>query len=398
VTDTLLVHYQELTLKGRNRPWFIDRLVANLREITSGLGVAEVRSIMGRVEVRLRPQVEIGPIVQRLQQTLGVSSVSAATKVEPSLEAITSAALGLVAGRGPASFRVAAARADKSFPVPSPGIERHVGSAVQGATGWRVDLTGPEVIVGIEVVPRAAYVFVDRWRGPGGLPVGVSGRVVCLLSGGIDSPVAAFRLMRRGCRVLFVHFHSYPVTSDASREKARKLVRLLTAFQLRSRLVLVPFGDLQRHIVVSTPPALRVVLYRRFMFRIAERIARRANARALTTGEVVGQVASQTLENLSAADAATTLPVLRPLIGMDKEDITAEARRLGTLPISILPDDDCCQVFLPRRPALNVSRRQAEAAEACLPVDALVRAALSGVERERFSLVDAASVWAPSVR
>jgi thiamine biosynthesis protein ThiI len=398
VTRTLLVHYQELTLKGRNRPWFIDRLVSNLREVTAGLGVAEVRPVMGRIEVSLRPQADVTGIAERLQQTLGVSSVSIAERVEPALEVITSTALRLVAGRGPATFRVATARADKAFPMQSPEVERHVGGAVQAATGWRVNLTRPEVVVGVEILPRAAYVFADKRRGPGGLPVGVSGRVACLLSGGIDSPVAAFRLMRRGCRVLFVHFHGYPMTSDASQQKARRLVQVLTAFQLRSRLVLVPFGDLQRRILVAAPPAVRVVLYRRFMMRIAERIARRANARALVTGEVIGQVSSQTLENLAAIDAATTLPVLRPLIGMDKEEITAEARRLGTLPISILPDDDCCQVFLPKHPALNVTRGQAEEIEKALPVDALVREVLSQVVRERYSLADAADVWAATGR
>jgi thiamine biosynthesis protein ThiI len=361
-------------------------LISNLREVTARLGVAEVRPIMGRIELRLRPAAQVENLVTRVRQTFGVASVAIAYRVECSVAAMTERALALVAGRTALSFRAAAVRADKSFPLPSPDLERVVGSAVQDATGWRVDLSNPQFVVALEVLHDAAYVSVDKWRGLAGLPVGVSGRVVCLLSGGIDSPVAAFRLMRRGCRVIFVHFHSYPVTSDASRDKARRLVRILTAFQLRSRLVLVPFGDLQRTIVVNTPAALRVVLYRRFMMRIAERVARRVNARALVTGEVIGQVASQTLENLASIDAATTLPVLRPLIGMDKEDITAEAHRIGTLPISVLPDEDCCQVFLPRRPAINVGFAQVEHAERALAVDALVRDALARAERERFTM------------
>jgi thiamine biosynthesis protein ThiI len=194
---------------------------------------------------------------------------------------------------------------------------------------------------------------------------------------------------------VFVHFHSYPVTSDASRHKAIELVRVLTAYQLRSRLVLVPFADIQRAIVVSVPSALRVVIYRRFMLRIAERVASRVKARALVTGEAISQVASQTLENLAAIDAAARLPVLRPLIGMDKEEITAEARRIGTFALSILPDEDCCQVYVPRHPAINVDHAQAEAAEERLDVRGLVRTALAGVERQAFTLADAYRTGAP---
>jgi thiamine biosynthesis protein ThiI len=385
VTPTFVVHYQELVLKRRNRAWFIDRLIANLREVTAGLGVAEIRPVMGRIELRLRPDGDLAAIAGRLERTLGVASFSTAFKVAQDVDVMTAVALELVKGCDTPSFRVAAVRADKRFPILSPDLERRVGGAVQDATGWRVDLSNPALVVRIEIVPNAAYVSVARRRGPAGLPVGVSGRVLCLLSGGIDSPVAAFRLMRRGCRAVFVHFHSYPVSSDASREKVRQLVRLLTTYQLRSRLVLVPFGNLQRAIVVAAPGPLRVVIYRRFMMRIAERIASRMGARALVTGEAVGQVSSQTLENLAAVDAVTTLPVLRPLIGMDKEEITAEARRIGTLSISELPDEDCCQLFVPRQAAINVSHAQAAAIEANLPVLDMVRDAVAAAEREQYT-------------
>jgi thiamine biosynthesis protein ThiI len=309
--------------------------------------------------------------------------------VPAEIDPIIEAAKTLAAGHAPPSFRVAATRADKRFPLPSPEIERRVGGVIHDETGWPVDLSAPAFVLSVEVLPGAAYVSVDRRRGFGGLPVGVGGRVACLLSGGIDSPVAAFRLMRRGCRVVFVHCHSYPITTVASQEKARQLVRILTRYQLRSRLVLVPFGDLQRQVVVATPPPARVVIYRRFMLRVAERIARRLNARALVTGEAIGQVSSQTLENLATIDAATSMPVLRPLIGMDKEDITAEARRIRTYEVSILPDEDCCQVFVPRNPAINVNLAQAAEAEEGLPIDAMVREAVDRSVRERFALGDA---------
>jgi thiamine biosynthesis protein ThiI len=298
--------------------------------------------------------------------------------------AIEAAALRLTEGLSPQSFRVVATRADKRFPVPSPDLERMVGRRIQEQRGWPVNLSAPDAVVRVEVVPDAAFCYVVRDRGPGGLPTGVSGRVVSLLSGGIDSPVAAWRMMKRGCRALFVHFHSVPITSQASQAKVRAIVKRLTASQLHSVLLLVPFADIQRRIVVDVPPALRVVIYRRFMLRIADRLARTAGARALVTGEVVGQVASQTLDNLAAIDAASTLPVLRPLVGMDKEEITVEARRIGTYETSILPDEDCCQVFTPKHPATRTRADALLYVEGTLEAEALVEAAVGATDREDF--------------
>jgi thiamine biosynthesis protein ThiI len=207
---------------------------------------------------------------------------------------------------------------------------------------------------------------------------------VCLLSGGIDSPVAAWRMMRRGCRVLFVHFHSYPILSRASQEKVRELAALLTRYQLHSRLFLVPFGEIQQRVVLSVDPALRVVIYRRLMMRIAESIARAHRARALVTGEVVGQVASQTLENMKQINDVVELPVLRPLVGMDKEEITEQAQRLGTYPISIIPDQDCCTLFTPRHPATRARADEVQHAEASLAIEEIVSSAVTAAAVERF--------------
>ena len=220
------------------------------------------------------------------------------------------------------------------------------------------------------------------------MPVGVSGRVACLLSGGIDSPVAAWRLMRRGCRVLLVHFHSYPILSRASQEKVREVARLLAGFQFHSRLFLLPFGEIQQQVTLSVAPPLRVVIYRRLMMRIAEQIARQHRAQALVTGEVVGQVASQTLENLASIDHVVTMPVLRPLIGLDKDEITAEAQRLGTYSISIIPDQDCCTLFTPRHPATKARTVDVERAEATLPVDEIVGRAVAAAAVEDFQFPD----------
>jgi thiamine biosynthesis protein ThiI len=234
------------------------------------------------------------------------------------------------------------------------------------------------------MLPEGSFYFFGKEAGAGGLPTGTGGRVACLLSGGIDSPVAAWRMMRRGCSVLLVHFHAYPVLSRASQEKVREIAALLASYQLRSRLLLVPFGDLQQRVVLAVRPELRVVVYRRLMLRIAERLARGWRARALVTGEVIGQVASQTLENLTTIAAATTMEVLRPLVGMDKDEISAEAGRIGTFPISIIPDQDCCTLFTPRHPATRVRPAEAAAAEAALPIDEMVAAAVAAVTVEDY--------------
>jgi len=280
---------------------------------------------------------------------------------------------------------VSARRADKRFPLTSPQLEREVGGRIKQAKGWRVNLGDPELTIHVDVMPDHAFYFFGKEPGAGGLPTGTGGRVACLLSGGIDSPVAAYRLMRRGCSVLLIHFHSYPILSRASQDKVREIVALLTTYQLRSRLLLVPFADVQQKVLLTVAPELRVVMYRRLMMRIAERLARRWRARALVTGEVVGQVASQTLDNLTTIAGATTMEVLRPLVGMDKDEITRQAEELGTFPISIIPDQDCCTLFTPKHPATNVTPRRIEEAERVLPIDALVDSAVLAAEAEDFT-------------
>ena len=369
---SVIIHYQELALKGRNRPWFISTLVRTVRAALSDVDVEEVRSLMGRIEVRLGPAADWSVVRERLAGLPGIANFSRATHIVPDLDTIADAIVASVVGRPAKTFRISARRADKRFPLSSPDIERLIGRRVQDATGWAVDLSRPEFTIHIELVTNDAFFYFDRERGPGGLPTGTSGKVACLLSGGIDSPVAAWRMMRRGCRVYFVHFHSYPVLSQTSQEKVRELVECLTRHQLRSRLFLVPFAPVQQQIVVSVPPPLRVVIYRRVMVRIAERLAFRVGAHALVTGDVVGQVASQTIENLAVIEGAATMPLLRPLLGFDKEEITREAQQLGTYGVSIVPDEDCCSLFTPRFPATRATRAAVEAAEAGLDMAALV--------------------------
>ncbi len=396
-TISVVIHYQELALKGRNRPWFIASLVRSVRGALADLEGVRVRALMGRLEARLGDDADWAEARTRLAGLPGIGNFAAATHVEPDVDAIASGVVAAVRGREAPSFRITARRADKRFPIPSPEIERIVGRRVQEATGWRVDLSHPAVVVHVEVVTNDAFFYFERERGPGGLPTGTSGKVACLLSGGIDSPVAAWRMIKRGCRAAFVHFHSYPVLSRTSQDKARALAELLTRHQLRSKLFLVPFAPVQQQVVTSVPSPLRVVIYRRLMVRIAERIAQRIGAHALVTGDVVGQVASQTIENLSVVGDAAALPLLRPLIGFDKEEITREAQQLGSYEISIVPDEDCCTLFTPRFPATRATRSAAEAAEARLDIPALVDAALSAAAVESFRF-PGDKIEAPSAR
>jgi tRNA uracil 4-sulfurtransferase len=377
--NSIVVHYNELALKGRNRPWFVQMLVRNIRTALTGLGIPAVRSVVGRIEIELGP-AEWAAVSDRLRSVFGIAYYSYAGSAPLDLDAIAEAILRDLGGRQPSSFRVTARRADKRYPLTSPQIEFEVGGRIKDATGWRVDLANPELTVHVDLLPDHAFYFFGKEPGAGGLPTGTGGRVACLLSGGIDSPVAAYRLMRRGCSVLLVHFHSYPILSRASQEKVRELAGILTAYQQRTRLVLVPFGEVQQQVLLAIAPELRVVMYRRLMMRIAEKLARRWHARALVTGEVIGQVASQTLDNLTTIGQATKLQVLRPLVGMDKDEITVEAKRIGTFPISIIPDQDCCTLFTPKHPATHVTPPQIEAAETSLPIDELVDSAIAAVE------------------
>jgi thiamine biosynthesis protein ThiI len=389
----VVVHYKELSLKGRNRPWFIQLLVRNIKEALRGLSVRSVRSLVGRIEVELREPVTGAAesdekarceIAARLSRIFGIANFSFANRAPHESGKLAAKIIEDLGARDAESFCVAATRSDKRLPFTSPQVEREVGGLIKQARGWRVDLERPALTIHIELMTEGAFYYFEKRSGAGGLPTGTGGRVACLLSGGIDSPVAAYRMMRRGCAVTLVHFHSYPILSRTSQEKVREIVTLLTRHQLRSRLMLVPFGDVQQKVVLAVPPELRVVIYRRLMLRIAERLARQWHARGLVTGEVIGQVASQTLDNMATIAAVTAMPILRPLVGMDKDEITVEAERIGTFPISIIKDEDCCTLFTPRHPATRARLEDVEAAESQLALDDLVSAAVNRTVVETF--------------
>jgi thiamine biosynthesis protein ThiI len=386
----VLVHYHELALKGRNRPYFEQRLVRNLRLALRDLPALRVDALQGRIRIRLEPDTSWPEIRERLRRVFGIANFALAEGVrfsedpERLLEPLKTA-VGEAVHRLPfQTFRVSTKRSDKRLPFTSMDVDREVGAHVRACTGKAVDLRHPDLTISIETLHTDAYYSVSRESGPGGLPVGTAGKVACLLSGGIDSPVAAYRMMKRGCTTTFVHFHGRPYVSRASEEKVRDLVETLTLHQSYSRLFLVPFGDIQRRIVLGAPAALRVVLYRRMMVRIAEELARRANCWALVTGDSLGQVASQTPQNLSAVEDASTLPILRPLIGMDKMEITEEAQRIGTFQTSIEPDQDCCRLFIPPHPTTRAGTDHVRKVEEGLAIGALTTQGVEAADLVEF--------------
>jgi len=374
----LTVHYHELALKGGNRRRFERVLIDNLARALRPLGRAKVRALQGRILVDFDGDREAA-----LERVVRVGGVAHAVPIERcgwDLAQVGELACRLVEQRRPATFRVTTRRSDKSFPANSLEVDRAVGARVHETTGVPVRLRGAELELLVMVLPGEILVGCDKRPGPGGLPAGTGGRVAVLMSGGIDSPVAAWRMIRRGCLADLVHFHSHPLVDRTTQDKAKDLAQVLNDWQFRTRLHLAPLAEVQSHVRLECPASLRVVLYRRFMVRIAERLARARGCGALVTGESLGQVASQTLENLATVDAVATLPVLRPLVGSDKQEIVTEAERLGTWGISVQPDQDCCKLFVPPRPATRATPEQAAAAEAALDVEGLVTRAVEGTE------------------
>jgi len=391
-----VVHYHEISLKRGNRPFFLRYLQQNLGRATSDLGPARIVQLPGRIVLDLTGHPDPDTVRDRLARVPGVANLALAERTASSLEAMKGAVERATAGRDFGSFRITARRAFKTFPLSSVELNRALGAHVLSLHhGARVDLEHADLNVHVEVLPGETFVYCDRRPGTGGLPVGSSGTVAALLSGGIDSPVAAWRMMKRGCRVVFVHFHSVPYLPDVSMFKARELVERLTEWQYFSRLFLVPFGEIQREVVLSVQPHARVIVYRRLMVRIAERLARHVGAAALVTGDSLGQVASQTLHNLARIDEAAGLPILRPLIGMDKLEITEQAQALGTFETSIEPDADCCTLFVPRHPGTRMTGEEATLVESKLDVPALVNRGVEGATEEVFDFPRGAGVFPP---
>jgi len=374
--EVLLVRFGEVHLKGLNRPFFLKKLTDNIKKAIAPIGghvwLSDSRIYVSGCE-------DMADCAGRVRKVFGIHSVSPAVEIEKDFEAIKVQALRMTASLS-GSFKVFARRSDKRFPLDSMAIERELGHAILEANpALRVDIRRPEHEVNVEI-RDFAYLYVEKLPAVGGLPMGTGGKALLLLSGGIDSPVAGFALMKRGVTVDAVHFMSPPYTSERAKEKVIELGRILAAYGGGVRIHMVPFTEIQLQIHEKCPEEFGTLLMRRYMMRIAERIAKNHRARALITGESLGQVASQTMESLCATDAVVDMPVFRPLIGFDKLEITEKAVEIGTYQTSILPYEDCCTVFTPRHPSTKPKLEALAAAETLLDGDALMERALANIE------------------
>ena len=376
------IHYAEIGLKGKNRAFFEKRLVQNIKLSLQGTGYTEVKRLHDRILVLLDKDTDISAIEKRLRRVMGIAHFELVNLSDKDMSAIKEISLKSIEGKDFETLKVETKRSDKNFPLTSPEISKEIGGHLIQNTGYRADMHNPDLTVRIDISRHDVYIYSDKQTGIGGLPVGVSGKVLVMLSGGIDSPVAAWRMIKRGAKAVFIHFFSYPYTDKASLEKVMELVRILSESNYRSTVYLIPFADLQQIIVSETPAPYRVLLYRRLMTRIAERVAILADAEALVTGESLAQVASQTLTNLRSIESIADIPILRPLIGDDKADIIEKAQQIGTFEVSTLPHQDCCSLFVPKHPATRASVGDLDYAEKGLDISALVEKAINGMEKK----------------
>ena len=385
MNDIILLKLGEIILKGLNRRYFESKLMANVRRRLSRIGKFKVYCIQSTVYVESAEEnADMDAAFDALQKVFGVVAVVRAAACEKDKDAITKLALEYLREdmENAKSFKVESKRSDKSFPMTSIELSQYVGGELNEAfPDVAVDVHNPEFIVHIEVRDLAAYVHGAPAPGAGGMPVGCNGSAVTLLSGGIDSPVSSYMICRRGIHLIPVHFFSFPYTSQQAKEKVIELAEELTVYCGRMTMEIVPFTHIQEEIRDKCPEEYFTLIMRRFMMRIAERIARDNNAKAIVTGENLGQVASQTMEAMASTQAVIDLPVLQPLIGMDKEEIVRMARKIGTFDTSILPYEDCCTVFTPKHPRTRPKLKDVEQAESALDVAALVDEAIMGIER-----------------
>jgi thiamine biosynthesis protein ThiI len=385
----ILVHYHEIGLKGHNRSVFEKRLVKNIEALTSDFPVCAVHRISGRIVVFLKEGTSAAAAdscTEKLVTIPGIARVSCGFKCERTLEVMNEAAILALSEAEPfQTFKVQARRNHTDFPINSMEMNRDIGAVLcEKFPDKQVKMKEPDVQVGVEVIQNASFIYAKSIPAIGGLPVGSSGKVICLLSSGIDSPVATWKMARRGAVCIGVHFSGRPQTSDASEYLVDDIAHVLEQTGCIARVYVVPFGDYQREISVKCPPSLRVILYRRLMFRVAEKIAEIEHAGALVTGESLGQVASQTLENMAATNDAITIPVFRPLIGTDKLEIIEQAQKLGSFEISTQDAPDCCTLFMPRSPETHAKIPDVRQAEAEFPIDEWVSEIIQNVEVKNY--------------
>lgn len=382
--EYIICHYGELALKGGNRIIFEKKLKNNIEKAISPKNYEWIKILPGRIVVKIKnfSDNQRNFLKEKLKKIPGIVYFSFASKTKPEINEIKREALKLVNSKKGKTFKIETKRSDKNFRFDSQKTNEIVGEYVLKNQKKKVNLKNPDVVCFIEIVLKSSFLYTEKYQGEGGMPTGTSGKVISLLSGGIDSPVASYFLIRRGAKAVFVHFHAYPFTKKQSLEKVKKIVEKLSVFQFESKIYFIPFANIQKEILLKCPEKLRIILYRRAMFKISEIIAEKEKALALVTGDSLSQVASQTLENIRTIDEATKLPVFRPLIGMDKNEIINLAKKIGTYEISIIAHQDCCSRFMPKNPETKSDLKKVKFAEKKLKLKKLIKEAIKKTEIE----------------
>lgn len=378
----VICHYSEIALKGGNRSFFERKLVENIKKSINSEFVLDIKKISGRILIILNDGVIKSEIEESLKRVFGISNFLFCIKTKSTIEDISRELTLILEKEKFKTFRITTKRSEKNTPNTSQQINEQVGANIfNHFKDISVNLENPDINCFVEIVSGSAYISIKKIQGLNGLPVGTGGKVVLMLSGGIDSPVAGFMAMSRGLNVILVHFHTYPETSQNSIEKVKEISKILSKYQPRTKLYLVPFAKIQKQIFLSINPKLRVIFYRRLMFKIAQEIAKKEKALGIVTGESIGQVASQTLENINATQNGIAMPIIRPLICYHKDDIIEKARQIKTFDISILPHDDCCSRFLPKHPEIRAKIEDVLAEEKKLNIDLMIKEALNEIEK-----------------
>ncbi len=382
--NSIIIHYGEIAIKKGRRSYFEELLVSNIKKSLKQEQI-DVKRLYGRILITLTPTSNIPSILEKLRYIPGISNYALTQTCSLDLKEITTTIIRLVQEKQPTSFAIRTKKATKKITQGSQDINKQLGEAIINHYGWTVDLEHPELPITIEMTDQGSYISLEKHDSMGGLPVGSSGNVISLLSGGIDSPVASYLMMKRGCRVIFVHIYNNTVNSEASLNKIYDLINQLKKYQGTAHLYIVPFTELQDAIIMHTPASHRMLLYRRCMFDLAEALAHQEHAGALITGENLGQVASQTLPNLTAIEANTTLPIFRPLIGYNKDDIIKEAKKIGTFDISIQPYGDCCSYMIAEHPETNATIEKIDTLEKLYNKKQLLEKALKETVVKKFT-------------
>ncbi|MFZ5365141.1 MAG: tRNA uracil 4-sulfurtransferase ThiI [Patescibacteria group bacterium] len=380
----IILHYGELILKGKNKKFFIKILIENIKNQLNRSEYIAILAKEGKVVVYFKNQTQAMELTERMSKIPGIANAALGFQCQRELTELKNCALQICRTNKVSTFKIQTSRSDKSFKLNSTEINRRVGGFIKDETKMGVNATKPELLIGIEISKDTAYVFGHKIQSPGGLPTGSSGKVICMMSGGIDSPVAAYMMMKRGAQVLLFHAQNKTIVSKQAQDKIEKLAAKLSEYQRPIKLYTVPFADIQKQIIANTESSYRMIVYRRFMHRLAEEIRKKEKAKALVTGDNLGQVASQTLENMILISQASDSLILRPIIGMNKQETVDLAEKIGTYEISILPYADCCSYLVAKHPQTRGKLENVEKFEKNMEIDTLVMDAIGKAEVKLF--------------